>query len=107
LKKYNNKIVVIPNSKYNRYLKEVAELLRIDKNLTTHVGRKTFGFIYLNLGLDYETVAAMLGHKSIRTTERMYAKVLTNRIAKKLQDIDISKFVSQNQYETLLITKKS
>ncbi len=107
LKKYNNRIVVMSNDKYNRYLKEVAELLSIDKNLTTHVARKTFGYMYLNLGLQYETVAAMLGHKSILTTQKLYAKVLTNRIAKNLQDIDIRNFVSQNQYETLLITTKS
>ena len=39
---------VISNAKYNLYLKEVAEVVGIQKHLTTHVGRKTFGFMALN-----------------------------------------------------------
>ena len=102
LEKYQNQLPILTNQKYNFYLKEIAMLLNINKKLTTHVARKTAAFIWLNTVLDYETVAAMLGHSNIAITQKTYAKVLTNRIQKKLQEVNLALFIGKNEYDKLL-----
>jgi integrase/recombinase XerD len=103
LEKYNNKLPIMNNAAYNRYLKEIAALLNIkDKKLTTHVARKTAGFIWLNKGLDYETVAAMLGHANINITQKLYAKVLNNRLSQKLQEVDLARCIDKQKYQQLV-----
>ena len=47
LEKYNNVLPVLSNQSYNANLKEIALLLCIDKKLTTHVARKTAGFVWI------------------------------------------------------------
>lgn len=70
--------IVIPaltNQKYNAYLKELAVMARINKNLTSHIARHTFATtITLNEGVPLEVVSKMLGHSNTRTTQ-LYAKV--------------------------------
>jgi integrase len=39
---------IYSNQKYNNYLKEVADLCGIEKNLTTHVARHTFATLMLS-----------------------------------------------------------
>jgi site-specific recombinase XerD len=66
--------------KFNAYLKEVADLCQIDKNLTTHLARHTFATtVTLNNDVPIETVSKMLGHKNIKTTQ-IYAKVLDKKV---------------------------
>ncbi len=63
------------NVKYNAYLKEVADLCNIKKNLSTHVARHTFATtVILGNGCTIESLAAMMAHKSIRTTQ-IYGKI--------------------------------
>ncbi len=107
LEKYDNQLPILSNQNYNANLKEIALLLNITKKLTTHVARKTAGFVWLNTGLDYETVAAMLGHSNIRITQSTYAKVLTNRIQKKLQEVNLALFIGKNEYDKLLLIPHS
>jgi integrase/recombinase XerD len=85
LKKYDYQLPYLDNSKYNLYLKELADIMGIQKRLTTHVGRKTFGMIMLNCGVSLEVVSKMLGHKSVKTTQDTYAQVLKKRIAKDMK----------------------
>ena len=86
LEKYNFKLPVLSNQKYNSYLKEIAAILDIDKRLTTHVARKTAGMIWLNkYKISLEAVQKMLGHASIKTTEQFYAKVLSNRLSDEIK----------------------
>lgn len=80
LKKYNYKLPVISNQKYNDYLKEIFKIINIDKRLTTHTARKTFAMIKLNDGFSIESVAKMLGHNSIKITQSTYAQVGLGRI---------------------------
>ena len=69
------------NQKYNAYLKEVADICGINKNLTTHTARHTFATtVTLANGVPIETVSAMLGHKSIKTTQ-IYAKIVAEKIS--------------------------
>lgn len=72
---------VLSNQKYNEYLKEIANLCGINKNLTTHTARHTFATtVTLSNGVPMESVSKMLGHKNLKTTQH-YAKVLDTKIS--------------------------
>ena len=72
---------VLSNQKSNAYLKEIADLCGINKNLTTHLARHTFATtITLSNGVPIESVSKMLGHKSLRTTQH-YAKILDRKVS--------------------------
>ena len=71
---------VLSNQKMNDALKVLQELVGIEKNLSTHLGRHTFATsVTLNNDVPIETVSRMLGHTNIRTTQ-LYAKVLDVKI---------------------------
>lgn len=79
-------IPIISNCNYNGYLKEIATICNIDRNLNTHLARHTFADIMLNSGVPLEDVSKMLGHKSIRTTQR-YCRVRKERISENMEII--------------------
>jgi len=55
---------VYSNAKYNEYLKEIAAICGIDKNLTTHTARHTFGTtVTLTNGVSMPAIKNMMGHK--------------------------------------------
>jgi integrase len=68
------------NQKYNSYLKEIADLCEIDKNLTSHVGRKTFAQRMVDVGYSAETISKMMGHVSFDMTQKHYARISEKRI---------------------------
>ena len=71
----------ISNQKMNAYLKEIADLIGLDKNLTWYVARHTFATtVTLGNGIKMENVSAMLGHTTIKQTQH-YAKVLDSSIS--------------------------
>ncbi len=72
---------VLSNQKMNAYLKEIADLCGIHKNLTFHLARHTFATtVTLSNGIPIESVSKMLGHKSLRTTQH-YAKILDRKVS--------------------------
>ncbi|MCU0360437.1 MAG: site-specific integrase [Bacteroidia bacterium] len=78
---HNKLLPVNSNQRYNAYLKEMAELCGIKKNLTSHIARHTFATtITLSNGVPIETVSSMLGHKNIKTTQ-IYAKVVEQKVS--------------------------
>lgn len=85
LEKYSYKLPRYCNEVYNRILKEIGALCGIKKRLTSHVGRKTFATLKDAEGWTRETVAKMLGHRSIRTTEIYYLGESTSRIENEMQ----------------------
>lgn len=76
------------NQKINLYLKHIAVLVNITKELTHHVARHTFATIALNNSIPLEVVQKLLGHNSIRTTQ-IYAKMQTNTIEKEMEKFRI------------------
>ncbi len=72
----NTKLLPVPsNQKVNAYLKEIADICGIHKKITYHVARHTMATtIALSNGLPIESLARVLGHSNIRTTQ-LYAKV--------------------------------
>lgn len=76
---------VMSNQKMNAYLKEIADLCKISKLLTFHIARHTFATtVTLNNGVPIESVAKMMGHTSIKTTQ-IYAKVMDHKISEDMQ----------------------
>ena len=76
---------VLTNQKSNAYLKEIADLCGINKNLTTHLARHNFATtVTLSNGVSIATVSKMLGHRSLKTTQ-IYAKVLDSKIADEMK----------------------
>lgn len=72
---------MVSNQKVNGYLKEIADICEIEKDLTFHLARHTFATtVTLSNGVPIETVSNLLGHKSISTTQ-IYAKVLENKVS--------------------------
>lgn len=67
---------ILSNQKLNSYLKEIADVCGIDKNLSFHVARHTFATtVTLQNGVPIESVSKMLGHSKISTTQ-IYARVM-------------------------------
>ncbi len=72
---------VLSNQKMNAYLKEIADLCGINKNLTFHLARHTFATtVTLTNGVPIESVSKMLGHKSLKTTQH-YAKIIDRKVS--------------------------
>ena len=98
LKKYKNNLraavsntvfPVVTNQKVNAYLKEIANLCGIKKNVTFHLARHTFATtVTLSNGVPIETVSKMLGHTKIATTQ-IYAKVLEKKIGEDMAALRI------------------
>jgi len=80
--------VVLPsisNQKFNSYLKEIAELVGIEKKLTHHIARKTFATTVLLLnGVPMEVVSELLGHSKITVTQEHYAKVVKSKVSEEI-----------------------
>ncbi|MCU0439177.1 MAG: site-specific integrase [Raineya sp.] len=82
------KLPILTNQKYNAYLKEIDTICKINKELTTHVARKTFCVMALNVwDVPIETVSAMAGHKKIQTTQKYYLTVLEKKISRDMQKV--------------------
>lgn len=76
LEKYDYKMRILSNPKFNMALKEVARELEIPMHLTVKSGRKIFMMNKLNNeGYSMEATSKMGGHKSVKTTEQTYAQV--------------------------------
>lgn len=87
LEKYSYKLPVVTNQKMNDYIKEAATVAGLDNvaEISTHVARKTAGMYLLNAGLRLESVSKILGHKSVKVTERYYATLLTDGLSDDLR----------------------
>ena len=76
---------ILSNQKMNAYLKEIAAVCEIEKELTFHIARHTFATtVTLTNGVPIESVSKMLGHKNLRTTQH-YAKVLDRKVSEDMK----------------------
>ena len=72
---------ILSNQKMNAYLKEIADVCGITKELTYHIARHTFATtVTLSNGVPIESVSKMLGHKNLKTTQH-YAKILDLKVS--------------------------
>ena len=85
LKEKNLVLPVLSNQKMNAYIKEIATLAGITKNLTFHLARHTFATtVTLTNGVPIESVSKMLGHTNLKTTQH-YAKILDMKVGKDME----------------------
>lgn len=94
LEKYKNTLSedrVLPsktNAHFNVYLKEIADLCGIKKNLTHHLARKTFATTVLLFNdVPIEIVSKLLGHSRIGITQAHYGKILNKKVEMEIDRI--------------------
>lgn len=81
LDKYNGKMPYVRNDDLNERIRKITKHLDFSIHLTSHIGRKTFGYIMLNTHrISIEIVSKMLGHKTIDMTLKFYARHLDRTI---------------------------
>lgn len=80
----------LSNQKFNSYLKEIAAIVGINKNLTHHIARKTFATtVLLYNDIPMEIVSELLGHSKMSITQEHYGKIVQKKVSEhmlKLQD---------------------
>jgi site-specific recombinase XerD len=96
---------VYSNQKLNAYLKELADICKIDKELTFHTARHTFATtVTLTNGVPIETVSKMLGHTSIKTTQ-IYSKVVDRKVSDDMKMLKLK--LSENVKDKVMKKKVS
>lgn len=94
IEKYENadEVKVLPsisNQKFNGYLKEIADIVGIDKRLTHHLGRRTFATtVLLYNDVPMEIVSELLGHSKITITQESYAKVVNKKVSDQMSRLN-------------------
>ena len=95
-KSQNKLLPVLSNQKTNSYLKEIADICGIQKQLTFHTARHTFATtVTLNNDVSIESVSKMLGHKTIQATQH-YAKLSDIKLSRDVQFL-YSKYESKSE----------
>lgn len=79
-----------------QYTKRIGKLCGLDKKLTFHMSRHSFGTsICLTQGVPIETLSQMMGHRNIKTTQ-IYAEITGAKIEEDMQRL--SKKI-ENKYQ--------
>ena len=96
LKKYEDdaqccrqkKLLPVPsNQKMNAYLKEIADLCGINKNLSSHSARHTFATtVTLGNNLNIKAISMAMGHTTVKMTEN-YARASEQLISNEMSKI--------------------
>ena len=84
LEKYDYNFPKYTNQQYNHRLKDVAREAGIDKDITSHWARITFGFMALNRGVRIEVVSKAMGHATIAETQRTYSRILKKTVVNEM-----------------------
>jgi integrase len=72
----------LSNTKFNMYLKEIANVVGIEFNLTHHIARKTFASTVLLFNdVPMQIVSELLGHSSMKITQDSYGKIVQKKIS--------------------------
>jgi integrase len=96
-KTHNKLLPMNSNQRYNAYLKEIADMCGIKKNLTSHTARHTFATTVLLMNdVPMETAMELLGHTDIRTTQ-IYGKIVQKKISNDMTTLKNKLFPSKLQ----------
>lgn len=85
----DNILPKISNSNFNAYLKEIADVVGITKNLTHHMARRTFAstvLLYNNVPM--EIVSELLGHTKLTTTQQSYGKIVQRKVGEEMRRLN-------------------
>ena len=83
----------ISNNKINKALRTICKLARIDKKVTFHVARHTFGYILGKNSLNAFKIMHLMGHSSVKQTMR-YVNAPVSDLSLALNGIDLFKKVN-------------
>lgn len=86
LERYEYKLPVPSNQKCNAYVKEIADLCGIEKNLHMHLFRHTYCSLLLNKKVSLPLVSKTMGHSSTKITETIYYTADTKAISEAVKD---------------------
>lgn len=76
------------NQKINSYLKEIVDILGINKRVSHHTARKTFAStVLLYNDVPMEIVSELLGHSSIGITQEYYGRVVKKSVSKNMIEL--------------------
>lgn len=79
----------LSNQKMNSYLKEIADIVGIEKNLSMHLARKTFAStVLLYNGVSMDVTSRMLCHSSITITEEHYGALVKDKLMEEMDKVD-------------------
>jgi len=77
----------LSNQKLNYFLKAVADIVGLDKNLTHHMARHTCATtVLLENDISMEVTSRILGHQSIKTTQ-IYGRITNSQVHKAMKKI--------------------
>lgn len=94
LEKYNYSFPRISNQKYNDYIKVLASSVGINKKLTSHTARHTYGSYLVNKGVAIAVIQKAMGHAKITQTLE-YAKLSARSVKNEILEISKNnRFVS-------------
>ena len=92
LKKYASDdqylLPITSNARFNGYLKEIGDVVGIEKTLTHHMARRTFAttvLLYNNVPM--EIVSELLGHTKLATTQQSYGKIVQKKVGEEMRRI--------------------
>ena len=71
----------------NKILKQWVEKAGIDKKITYHTSRHTFGTMMMTVGADLYTTCKLMGHADVRTTQ-IYAKIVDSKKIEAVNMVD-------------------
>lgn len=80
----------ISNDKLNKSLKTIAKLTKIDKHITFHVARHTYGTILARKGVNAFAIMKLMGHSDIKQTNR-YVHTSVDALSSVINGIDAFK----------------
>jgi integrase len=79
----------ISNQRFNGYLKEIADIVGIEKNLTHHMARRTFATtVLLTNDVPMEIVSELLGHSKMATTQQSYGKIVQKKVEEEMRRLN-------------------
>ncbi len=76
------------NQKSNEYLKEIAAVCGIDKNLTWHVARFSFAKICMESGMDIKVLSEALGHSRLAQTIHYCGQFSNDKVIREMAKLE-------------------
>ena len=74
-------VISAETARYNKFLKIIAKKAKIDKPISSHIARHSFGTRALRMGLDIYQVSTLMTHSSLKQTQA-YAKIVSSELDK-------------------------
>ncbi len=66
-------------------MKEIADVVGIDKNLTHHMARRTYATtVLLTNNVPMEVVSELPGHSKMATTQQSYGKIVQKKVGEEM-----------------------